>query len=158
MISTRLDLCNSLLANISKENLHKLQKVQNSAARLILGERRRDSGRLSLRELHWLNVETRIVFKIILIAFKVVKGMSPDNLTLKYKAFNGRPSDFLILETPNYRTKYGKRLFEYNGPRYWNALPLDLRMEEDIETFKKRVKTMLFDGCADFKKSAFKYD
>ena len=84
--------------------------------------------------------------------------MCSDNLTLKFKSFNGRPDDFLLLDTPNFDTKYGKRLFAYNGTRLWNALPLTVRNEEDIVTFKKKIKTMLFDGCDEFKKSAFKYN
>ena len=84
--------------------------------------------------------------------------MCSDNLTLKFKSFNGRPDDFLLLDTPNFQTKYGKRLFAYNGTRLWNALPLTVRNEEDIVTFKKKIKTMLFDDCNEFKKSAFKYN
>ena len=66
VITSRLDYCNSLLLNISKENMYKLQKVQNSAARLVLGRRRRDSAWSALPELHWLNVEARIIFKVLL--------------------------------------------------------------------------------------------
>ena len=134
-----------------------MQKVQNTAARLVLGRRRRESARDALRELHWLNVETSILFKVILLVFKVVRGLCSENMTLKFKAFNGRPSDLLLLETPNFNTKFGKRLFEYNGTRLWNALPCNVRNEEDIEVFKKKVKTLLFDGCEDFKRQAFKY-
>ena len=35
-VISRLDYCNSLLINISKSNLYKLQKVQNAAARLVV--------------------------------------------------------------------------------------------------------------------------
>ena len=71
IISHRLDYCNSVLVNISKENLYKFQKVQNTAARLILGRRRRDSAAEALKELHWLNIDARITFKILLLVFKV---------------------------------------------------------------------------------------
>ena len=37
-----------------------------------------------------------------------------------------------------FNTKFGKRLFEYNGTRLWNALPCNVRNEEDIEVFKKK--------------------
>ena len=157
VISTRLDYCNSLLVNIDKDNLHKLQKVQNSAARLVLGRRHRESARLALRELHWLNVDARITFKVLLLVFKSIKGQCSDNLSFEFKNFNGRPDDFLLLKTPNFKTKHGKRIFAYSGSRLWNALPVDLRMVEDIETFKKRIKTLLFNGCDDLKKRAFKY-
>ena len=157
IITHRLDYCNSLLININRKELFKLQKVQNAAARLILNKGRRASAKLALKELHWLNVEARIYFKILLLVFKVIHGVCSDNLTLRYKTFSGRESDYLKLETPTFKTKYGKRLFEYNGSRLWNALPIELRKEEDIEKFKKGVKTLLFDGVSELKKRAFKY-
>ena len=43
VVSHRLDYCNCLYVNMCKDNLYKLQKVQNAAARLILGKKRRDS-------------------------------------------------------------------------------------------------------------------
>ena len=79
-------------------------------------------------------------------------------MKLSYKSFNGRPNVFLLLETPNFQTKYGKRLFEYNGSRMWNALPVHIRSEENIDNFKKAVKTVLFTNYKQFKQTAFKYN
>ena len=155
IISSRLDYCNSLFVNIGRDNLYKLQKLQNAAARLVLGKRRRESASSALTELHWLNVEARITFKILLLVFKVVRGLC--NLKLTYKTFNGRPDDYLLLDTPNFKTKYGRRLFEFNGSRWWNALPVHIRSEEDVEKYKKLVKTLLFTNHDKLKRTAFKY-
>ena len=157
VIASRLDYCNSLFINISKDNHHKLQKVQNAAAKIILGWRRRDSASSALKQLHWLNVDARITFKILLLVFKVLKGQCSKNLELKYKGFNGRPDDYLMLQTPNFKTVYGTRIFEYNGSRLWNALPEATRAEEDIKKFKGTLKTILFDGNTDLKLKAFRY-
>ena len=56
----RLDYCKSLLAGISAENLHKLQIVQNNAARLVLKKRKFDSATPLLKSVHWLPVERRV--------------------------------------------------------------------------------------------------
>lgn len=45
---------------------------------------------------------------------------------------------------------------EYNGTPYWNALPVHVRTEEDIEKFKTHVKTLLADNNQ-FKQTTFKY-
>ena len=52
----------------------KLQSVQNAAARIIAGLKKRDHITETLRDLHWLPVEERIVFKINLITFKTLNG------------------------------------------------------------------------------------
>ena len=91
--------------------------------------------------------------------FKTLRGKCSANLQLRYKSFNGRPDDFLLLQTPVYKTAYGKRTFDYNGSRLWNALPVHIRAEEDIERFKKCVKTILFDGGhEELRRKAFKYN
>ena len=157
VISSRLDYCNSLFVNISKGNLDKLQKLQNAAARLVVGGKKRESVSGALRKLHWLRVEARITFKILLLVFKILKGQCSQNPELMYKSLNGRPEDYLLLQTPNFKTAYGKRIFAYNGTRLWNALPVTVRSEEDVYKFKKTLKTLLFDGHEELKKKAFKY-
>ena len=142
---------------MSGENLFKYQKVQNAAARLVLGRRRRDSARSALQELHWLCVDARINFKILLLVYKVVRGICSENLNLQYKSFNGRPCEYLMLDTPVFKSKYGQRLFAYSGPRLWNALPVAMWMEEDIDQYKKSLKTLLFNGNDELKQRAFKY-
>ena len=54
-----------------------LQIVQNAAARVIACLRKYDHVRSTLRELHWLNLGQRIVFKINVITFKIMKNVAP---------------------------------------------------------------------------------
>ena len=132
MISSRLDYCNSLFMNIRNENLYKLQKLQNAAAKLVLGKRKRDSASETLKELHWLNVDARIVFKILLLVFKILRGQCSKNIELNYKGFNGREDDYLLLEISNFKTAYGKRIFAYNGPDSHGKVVL----HDQIDIFK----------------------
>ena len=158
VISSRLDYCNSIFFNMDKSNLYKLQKVQNAAARLIVQKRRTESMRDTLKELHWLRVESRIIFKILLLVHKCMRGICSKNLKIDYKTHNCRPNDYLLLKTRCFNTKYGKRTFDYAGPRLWNALPIYIRTEENLDNFKRMVKTILFEDTEGFKQRSFMYN
>ena len=77
---------------------------------------------------------------------------------MRYKQYNCRPNDFLLLETKVVKTRYGRRTFDYAGPRLWNALPLEVRTIESIDTFKKKLKTILFSDTEGLKRQAFCYN
>ena len=76
-VSSKLDHCNSLLYNVPKCALKKLQSVQNAAARLITCSRKYDHITPILKELHWLPISERIKFKIMLLTFKALHQQSP---------------------------------------------------------------------------------
>ena len=79
-IDSRLDYCNSISYGTSRENMYKLQKLQKSAAKLILRQRKRDSASEALIELNWLDVESRITFKVLLTVTRQLEGPVTNNL------------------------------------------------------------------------------
>ena len=57
--------------------IQKLQRVQNAAARLVSGCHKHDHITPVLYRLHWLLVEQRIEYKIILLTFKALNDCAP---------------------------------------------------------------------------------
>ena len=80
IITSRIDYCNVLFYGINKGVLNKLQKAENAAVRLIFRKRKRDSVTTLFHKLHWLRIEDRLIFKILLIVYKCLRGMAPLNL------------------------------------------------------------------------------
>jgi len=76
-VSSRLDYCNSVLAGVSGQLLHRLQVIQNAAARLVTGVRKYERMTPVLRSLHWLPVRQCITFKTAVIVFKCLHGQAP---------------------------------------------------------------------------------
>ena len=55
-VLSKLDYCNSLLSGSPKRLLDKLQKVQNSADRLVFEARKHEHIKPLLQKLHWLSI------------------------------------------------------------------------------------------------------
>ena len=77
LISIRLDYCNSLLYNLPKSSIERLQKIQNHIARTLTKTPRCDHICEVLVSLHWLMIEQRIVYKILILTYKAFVDHSP---------------------------------------------------------------------------------
>ena len=58
-VSSWLDYCNSLFRSLSKFNLHRLQSIQNSAARIVTNLSKYTWITPVLMKLHWLSIQFR---------------------------------------------------------------------------------------------------
>lgn len=76
--------------------------------------------------------------------------MAPDYLKTMFEFVSNvqvelRSNDKLLLKVP--RTKcvtFGDRALSAAGPKLWNELPYSMRILENVEQFKKDLKTFYF--------------
>ena len=80
-VMCHLDFCNGLLCGLPAKHINRLQALQNSAARLISQIKKHEHITPVLRSLHWLPVQTRIQFKIILLAYECFYLFAPEYLS-----------------------------------------------------------------------------
>jgi len=69
LILSRLDYFNSLFACSSQSTLHRLQRVQDAAARLLCGASAQTHAPPLLKQLHWMPVSSRIQFNLRISMF-----------------------------------------------------------------------------------------
>ena len=146
-ITSRLDFCNALYYGLPQFELNRLQKLQNQAARLVTNTKRREHITPVLRQLHWLPVKARIEFKILTLAFRAVHSDGPAYLQLPLSIANKstRASSAPGLAPCRSRMRTaGDRAYSVCAPQLWNQLPVELRLAENITTFKRGLKTSLF--------------
>jgi len=148
-VTSRLDYCNALLYGTSDTIVSQLRRVQNRAARIITRTKLREHITPVLIQLHWLPIEFRIQYKILLLTFRAVHNIAPTYIQEMVKTYTPsrslRSSEGSMLVVP--RTKsvcYGDRSFSVAGPTLWNTLPKNIRDVNNIETFRKYLKTYLF--------------
>ena len=156
-VTSRLDNGNALLCGLPQVLLSKLQRVQNSAARLVCRTNWRDHITPVLQELHWLPVQQRICFKVLTLAYQAIHGTAPQYLVDLVSWYRPqrtlRSSDSLLLVEPQSRLRtYGDRAFKHAAPRLWNKLPVQLRSATTLSAFKRSLKTFLFREAYDIHK------
>ena len=144
-VSSKLDNCNSLLYGLPNCLLKKLQHVQNAAARLITLSRKHEHITPILFNLHWLPVNYRIIFKILLITYKALNDLAPsyvrDLLTPYTPSRQLRSSSKDLLSIPHFNLKtYGARSFSVAAPTLWNTLPSDIKNSSSVSLFKHKLK------------------
>ena len=81
LVTSHLDYCNTLLARSSKYQIDKLQRIQNMSCRLICNINRYDHVSPAMRDLHWLKITERIVYKLCLLVYKCRNNLAPKYLT-----------------------------------------------------------------------------
>ena len=74
-VFSKLFYCSLVWGNTSKRNLHKLQLVQNFAARVVLRLWKFEHISLGRRSLGWLDVTEKILFNDLVLALKCVNRL-----------------------------------------------------------------------------------
>ena len=149
MVISHLDYGISLLYGISVKLINKLQRVQNAAARIILGYRKFDRISAGLFELHWLPIKYRIDFKIATITFNVLSTNQPrylrDLLEIQRNTRSLRSSSNIVLKVPKTKLKTaGDRSYSLAAPKIWNDLPHTVKNAASLQQLKKDLKTFYF--------------
>ena len=146
LVHSKIDYCNSLLFDLPDASIMRLQRVQNSLARVVCNSTKRQAHSIDLlKSLHWLPISERIKYKIAVLTFKVLQYGQPSYLADLISFYKPTCSlHFLLLAVPDIRTAMGRRSFSYAAPTVWNALPLHLRSCPTVSSFCCKLKTHYF--------------
>jgi len=106
----------------------------------------------TLKDRHWLPIQQQIVFKLCVLMHQVHIGLAPSYLREYVTASADVTSRPCLRSTSSQRCerlrtrlKFGERSFSCARPRVWNGLPSSLQELTDTKTFKRKLKTFLFE-------------
>ena len=154
LVISHLDYSNAALVRLPNTLINKYQRIQNMGAKLVLGRSRYTSSTEALKILHWLPIKFRTKFKLIVTVHKCLYGIAPqylkDLLTIKpppTRLLRSNTDCEMLLIVPKYKLKtFASRSFSVAGSEEWNRLPRTLRLNNNLSSFKKCLKTLLFEN------------
>ena len=103
-----------------------------------------------LMSLHWLPIEQRIEFKLLLFTYKALHDTAPSYIKDMLEPYvphrHLRSAKKMLLREPAYNLhSYGHRSFSVSAPRLCNALPFELKCSpSSVNSFKNGLKTFRF--------------
>jgi len=132
--------------------LRRLQSLVNAAARLVFSASRYGQIMPLLHRLHWLRAPQRISFKLTVLAFRWLRGLSPTYLSDSLRHVADLPGRQRLhsassanLAVPQTRLQtIGDRAFCVAATKTWNSLPSEVTPSVTLSTFKQKLKTYLF--------------
>lgn len=149
IVGSRLDYANAILYGLSSYNLNRLQRLQNSLARVVIHSTATTSSTSALRSLHWLPVQQRISFKLGTLVYRSLHGTCPQYISSLLHTYapsrSLRSSSLNLLSQPRLNTSIASRGFRSCGPYMWNSLPQNVKTADSYSSFRSRLKTHLFE-------------
>ena len=131
------------------QRIQRIQRIQNQAARMLKRIPRRNHITSVLKDLHWLRINERIEFKMLILTHGAFYETGPMYLSERIKKHNSsnrtRYTSLLsILPISKMcANSYFERSFSYAAPFLWNRLDMSIRML-DFDHFTSRIKTELY--------------
>ena len=152
LVLSRIEYGNISLAELPKYQKNRLQSLINTAVRLITGTKKYDHINPVLRNLHWLKIDERIDYKVLLLVFKRLHNEGLAYLSKDFEMLSNIPgkqklrsANSLKVVTSKSKLKIvEKKYFYVTGPTLWNNLPEKLRFSVSKHSFGKSLESYLF--------------
>ena len=144
-----LNYCLCVWGSTSKTQMSRAKKLQNFAARVAIGGIRKHEHVTPLYDrLGWLRMDTKFLFGICLLVFKMKNRLLPEWLfslptvnQRRIEIMNTRNQDNYFV--PRTFTDIGARAITVMGPKTWNNLPTNIKQCQNMSTFKSLLSKQL---------------
>ena len=147
-VQPTIDYAISIWRYTSKQNIYKIQRLQNRAARITTGNYNfiNTRGIDLVKNLKWTCVSQRRGYFMAILMFKSIHGLAPhylcDEITMQ-RDISARPTRSLECNNvcvPRASFECFSNAFAHRGPVIWNALPQDIKNSQTMDSFKINLK------------------
>ena len=141
---SHINYCNKIWGTAGITQLERMQKLQNFAAKIVVGNARKyDHATPLINNLKWLKIKQKLLYDVGIFVYKYLIGRLPEwilTLTMvgNVNPFQTRQQHNLLV--PRTATLTGERDMAVRAPKLWNQIPQDIKETSSIHTFKKKLK------------------
>ena len=124
-VFSKLYYCSTVWSNTTKENIRKLQLVQNFACRIVLGLKKYDHITEGLKSLNWISVKDKLLLNDLVMVHKCLHGQMPNYLSdklIKRSKIHDRNTKIQIPHTNRNRNNTNRSNTNRNTP--WSLCSL----------------------------------
>ena len=138
--------CLPLFGGMDAGDLKDLQIMQNRAAQIVAHSPPRAHRSTMYDTLQWLTVKQLIFYHSVITIFKIRKNNEPEHLASIFSQDN-RNNRIVI---PNLDLTLAQKSFTLRGAENWNQIPIEIRTQQKIGTFKKFAKKWILENVPKF--------
>ena len=139
-----LNYCPNIWGTTNKTQLHRIQKLQNFAAKVAAGNGKKyDRATPYIDKFNWLKIERKCLLDTCILTYKILNKLLPEwlltfSLVGDINTVPTRQIENLVV--PRTQTVTGERGIKIRGPKLWNTLPVHIRNSSTLSVFKRKVK------------------
>ena len=151
VVEPYLSYCCSIWGSSGITRIESLQKLQNSAARIVTGSSYDAPSEPLRKDLGWLSVKEMIVKETSTMMYKSLNDPGPKYLSDLFVGL----SVFHILELRNAKSNLavpllrivsGQKAFSYSGIKVWNKLNNITKEVPSVYSFKSRLRQLGYEN------------
>ena len=143
LLFPHLDYCSIVFLDASLELKRRLQRLQNSYVRYVLGLGRGDHISPHRAALGWLRIESRRHYFMGILMYKIMHMHNLDYLESLFSRYVPRSATrgkIKELTAPLMRTETGINFFSVRGAHLWDTLPAEVRNLPSLSRFKTALR------------------
>ena len=147
-IQPKIDYGISIWGCTTKENLNRVQRLQNRACRIILNDFNKGTvrGINLVKSLKLQNIEERRDYFLTKFTFDSIHGLAPQHLCnritmrVDIHGYQTRSACNMDVHLPEIKRAIYQNSLLYHGGKLWNSLPRSLKDSVSSDAFKKNYK------------------
>jgi hypothetical protein len=149
LVLSRVDFCASLFIDVSTKLMKRLQMIQNSVVRMVMGLKKKDHITRHAAALGLLPIPYRL--HVACLIFSMLRTGRPKLLA----SYLVRSTSSIVtrsqtqggLLSQRVSTSAGQKAFSVFAPRIWNSLPLSIRELKSLCSFRENLRKHFINEC-----------